>query len=107
LVTDQGTIAALAATVYLCFAAARPTWHSSIASRTAMAGGAVERGPTCRPTQSQLSAQAVKRRKLAEAVLAKLHGAEAIEEPLADAAYAGRFGDGHLAARSSPIAARR
>ena len=39
------------------------------------------------------------RRKLAEAVaLAKLHGAEAIDEALAVAADAGRFGDGDLAA---------
>src|SRR6188472_2491650 len=39
------------------------------------------------------------RRKLAEAVaLAKLHGAEAVEEALAVAADAGRFGDGDLAA---------
>ena len=39
------------------------------------------------------------RRKLAEAVaLAKLHGAEAVDEALAVAADAGRFGDGDLAA---------
>lgn len=38
------------------------------------------------------------RRKLAEAVdLAKLHGAEAIDDALAAAAEAGRFGDGDLA----------
>src|SRR4051794_7067390 len=39
------------------------------------------------------------RRKLAEAVaLAKLHGSEAVDEALAVAADAGRFGDGDLAA---------
>lgn len=39
------------------------------------------------------------RRKLAEAVaLAKLHGAEAVDEALQVAADAGRFGDGDLAA---------
>jgi hypothetical protein len=39
------------------------------------------------------------RRKLAEAVaLAKLHGAEAIDDALGAAADAGRFGDGDLAA---------
>ena len=39
------------------------------------------------------------RRKLGEAVaLAKLHGAEAVDEALAVAADAGRFGDGDLAA---------
>jgi hypothetical protein len=39
------------------------------------------------------------RRKLAEAVaLAKLHGPEAVEQALAVAADAGRFGDGDLAA---------
>ena len=39
------------------------------------------------------------RRKLAEAVaLAKLHGADAVDDALAAAADAGRFGDGDLAA---------
>ena len=39
------------------------------------------------------------RRKLAEAIaLAKLHGPEAVDEALAVAADAGRFGDGDLAA---------
>jgi hypothetical protein len=38
------------------------------------------------------------RRKIAEAVAAKLHGAADVDDALATAAAAGRFGDGDLAA---------